>query len=376
VSNSAFVANGTGSKRPTSADGSSYCAFSNMNRRDVIELYPGDACYCAPPCTYYIGVQAWADPVSYSIVASELASPFFTLIDGLPMAGLLPQGETDQFVFTVQFPPDDPSLPPTRRVIEIIMQTYLGDADLFVTLDGRVPSPTSWDYRAIGGTGVDAIAIRASDPAFLASPCGPAVSSNGSCTISIAAYAFESSIYAIVATSGRYLQLVDGQPQTDSVDMRQYNYYRFFVGTPGQLTTFQVQPASGDPDLYCGSDANANTTVPTTARGTYLWRSITTGNEMLQVYPTDPGACAPPCSYYCAVYGYRTNASYVITAATGSAAPTRLIIGQPQADVVADQTYKRYIADFNASALTITVSECRGEPHQLAAGRQVVLMPV
>jgi hypothetical protein len=339
VSNSYFVSNGTGSTRPKGEQGDSYCAFSNYARRDVVELMPGDPCWCpTAPCSYYIGasvvislrrpkrccsfclclvtrtsflslltagVQAFGGAATYSIIGSELADPIYTLLDGLPMAGLLPQSETDQYRFTVQFPANDPTLPANRRVIEIITQSFLGDADLFIKLDGSVPGPNNWDYRAIGAGGVDAVAIRASDPVFMASQCGSAVNNNGACTINIAVFAFTSSIYSIVATSGRYVQLIDGQPQTDAVDARAYDYFRFFVGQDEQLVQFTVQPITGDPDLYCGSDKNPNTTIPTTRAGTYIWRSISMGLETIQIAPDDPGACTPPCSYYCACYGYR-----------------------------------------------------------------------
>jgi hypothetical protein len=58
----------------------------------------------------------------------------------------------------------------------------------------------------------------------------------------------------------------------------------------------------------------------------------------------------------------RTNASFVITASTSSAAPTRLIIGQPQGDLVAERTYRRYTAEFNGSALVVTVAPTSGDP--------------
>lgn len=54
------------------------------------------------------------------------------------------------------------------------------------------------------------------------------------------------------------------------------------------------------PDLYIGSDAVANTTVPTTRRGTYVVRSVTLGNEVITINPTDVGYCTPGtnCAYY------------------------------------------------------------------------------
>lgn len=113
--------------------------------------------------------------------------------------------------------------------------------------DAHSPRPHRRDYRAIGYGGVDAISIRASDPAFAASACGAALLSGGACSMRIAVHAFTSSIYAIMATSGRYVQLLDGQAQTDSVDANQWNYYRFSVLQAGQLVTFSVLPSAGDP---------------------------------------------------------------------------------------------------------------------------------
>jgi len=82
-----------------------------------------------------------------------------------------------------------------------------------------------------------------------------------------------------------------------------------------------------------GSDYNASlTAVPTTTLGTYYWRSIGLGTEVIAIEPSDPHACIPNpvCSYYIGVVGYRNNASFNILARSQDAAPTQLILGQPQ----------------------------------------------
>jgi len=261
-----------GQFRPVINNASSYCAFSVTPQRDVVDIFPGQPCYCTPPCTYYIGVLAWGGPASYSIVGTETANPVVTLLDGIPQFGYLEQGSTQQFTFFVQ---PDPTIPISRRVIEVAVGPLFGDPDIYVTLDGRVPSTTVWNYRSSASTGVDYIAIRGTDPQYRASPCYAAQLSNGTCQVRVAVVGFTTTIYLVVAETGRYVQLLDGVPSTVSVrqllkctiappphaplthsatpaypqgefaDAGLFTYFRFSIGQPNQRVTITVTPLSG-----------------------------------------------------------------------------------------------------------------------------------
>ena len=53
-----------------------------------IAIKPGDACFCAAPCTYYVGIGAATDYTQYSVVAVEGApTAVINLLDGMPQDG-------------------------------------------------------------------------------------------------------------------------------------------------------------------------------------------------------------------------------------------------------------------------------------------------
>jgi hypothetical protein len=257
------------------------------------------------------------------------------------------QSHTDQYALTI--------IPePGRQTIEVIVIPYLGDPDLYITLDGSTPTTMNWQYRSIAGAGADYVAIRTTDPAYIAT-CG--LTPLAPCIINIGVYAFTTSVYTVVGTSGRYTQLQDGRQlvrrsntlfgcmhvglgvllfslvlplQTDSVDGNSYAYFRFTSSMPNARIVFTVQPLSGDPDMYVGSDFNATLTgQPTNAPGSYFWSRVGLTTEVLTIFPTDPYACTPPCNYYIAVLGFQSNCSFTIIAKTISNNPVPLVIGQP-----------------------------------------------
>jgi hypothetical protein len=79
-----FVANSQiGSSRPTISDASSYCTYSNTMNQDVVEIYPNTTCWCAPPCTYYVGIYGYgAASASYSLLFMEFENAVTRLISG------------------------------------------------------------------------------------------------------------------------------------------------------------------------------------------------------------------------------------------------------------------------------------------------------
>ena len=55
-----------------------------------VSITPGDPCYCAPPCSYYLGVDSTRDFFFYSLVGVEgSAKTAIVLLDGVPQDGAL-----------------------------------------------------------------------------------------------------------------------------------------------------------------------------------------------------------------------------------------------------------------------------------------------
>lgn len=356
-----------GQTRPTANNASSYCLASFTSNRDVVEIHPASPCYCAPPCEYYIGVLSWNAPATYSLMASMDANATDVLLDGVPQAGFVALAETSQYSFT--FSPNDTIFDAGgdgttgRRVIDITLVPEVGDTDLYVTLDGTLPGPGHSQYSSSTPDGTEKVTIRTTDPIFR-KYCNPSMPT---CTLLIAAYGFTSSSYTITATAGRYIQLQNGQPVTDAVNAGEFVYYRF-TSSPGLATVVTVSPLSGDPDLYIGSDANYTAThMPTSAKGSYFWRSMGLGAEIIAIEPGSAGSCEAPCTYYIGVTGFRRNSTFIVTAKTKNTTATALVLGQPQVDVLDRSTINRYTATWVPARgpLSLSVSPQNGDPDLL-----------
>jgi len=320
VGNSANV----GQLRPVAYDPTTYCAYSNWASRDVVEIYADQPCWCAPPCTYYIGVLGFYGAAPSSICAVSPVAPMRVLGAGPPWPAFVGRAPPRQL-------PSPPTPPPSApRPVVVPLTPYLGDPDLFVTLDGTTPTASNNAYAASEPSGIDFIAIHFDDPQYLSSPCGPStLPAGGACQVRIAVVGYTASIYNLVASASRYIQLIDGAQVEDLAPAGGWRYFRFTSSIAAPIVITAV-PLSGDPDMFIGSDANATaTSVPTNQRGTYFWRSTTLSTEIITIPPTDPNACAPPCSYYIGVTGYRSNATFAISATTRSSTPVPLTMGQP-----------------------------------------------
>lgn len=361
-----------GMRRPKYNDPSTYCWKSTTARRDVVEVYPGDTtgCYCngIPGCTYFIGVYAYGNAdATFTVMGQENMNSTYVLIDGRPQVSFVQQGETDQYIYTVP-PVLTPQGAAGQRSISITLAPFAGDPDLYVTLNGDVPGPGRWDYRALGTSGVEYITIRDSDSQVQNSPCKAV---NVSCVINIAVFGYSRSLawYQISASSGRATMLSDGMPVTDYVDNSLYRYFQFrtdYNADPQDAIIITVTPLSGDPDVFVGTSANNATYWPTVNPGSYIWHGIGTGTEVIFIDPQDPNviACGVPCTYTIGVEGYNGNASFVILAHTRDGRPVPLVPSVPIVDDVEEGEYMRYTADYDPTQglLEVTVTPLDGDP--------------
>jgi hypothetical protein len=350
-----------GQRRPSMANSSSFCDFSLSTRRDVVDIDEDSDCFCDPsaaspsaPCEYYIAVTAWAEATAFSVLARQGAAAI-ALLDGVPQAGFVDDGEQEQYSFAFSLPAAGAL---GRRRLSISLATYVGDADVFVTLDGKQPGPAHFQYVSASPTGADEVVVRPTDDAYLRFCGGLDV-----CTVRIGVYGYGASIYVLTASALRHTRLEDGQQLQDSVDKGSYVFYTY-AATDSSKVTFSVSPLGGDPDLYVGCDSNANTTAPTSAAGTWLWRSIGLGTEVVVVESEDKRRCTAPCNYYLGVTAFRNNASFVVSAKSDSAAPTELVLGEPVLDSVEEGAYARYRVSWVPASgpLTLSLTPLYGDP--------------
>jgi len=357
-----------GSQKPSPTDPTSYCWSSQTDGRDVVEIFPGDStgCYCGSTpstCTYYVSVVAFPPAQAvYTIVASEDTNTIYTLLDGVPQVGLVPQGSSDQFSYEV---PVTSTIPGGPRSIAISLTPFAGDADLYVKLDNSPPSPFNYDYKSNEESGVDVVIIRSTDRKIQASLCADASSP---CTIRISVFGFSSGLswYQLSATAGKILRLADGVEVDDSVNSGSFTYFSFTVFDANTAITFTVSPSSGDPDIYIINNATDSTPLPTDAPGSWTWSGQGSGVEIVYIEPSDPAviSCPLPCTYVIGVQAYgRQNASFVIVARTRVGRSVALSPLLPVVGFVGQGEYDRYTAAFDRSVgvLEIVVSSISGD---------------
>ena len=180
------------------AEASSASASSSSVGRVTIK--PGDACFCAAPCTYYVGVGAATDATQYSIVVVEgSASAAINLLDGMPQDGSASPGVSGGLLtppsglFDFEFVPAS-SLAlagPVDPVATITLDLLSGSgATLYAIFESpgvahAAASPAYFHYKSVSVGGSDTITVLRTDPAFV-SFCGNGSAMLGSmCTMEV-----------------------------------------------------------------------------------------------------------------------------------------------------------------------------------------------
>jgi hypothetical protein len=357
-----------GSQKPDPKDPTSYCWASQTEGRDVVEIFPGDitGCYCgATPltCIYYVSVVAYPPAKAvYTIVASEDTNTVYTLLDGVPQVGLVPQGSSDQFSYTVPVTSITSNGP---RSISISLTPFAGDTDLYVTLDNSPPSPFNYAYKSNEESGVDVVILRSTDAKIQASLCADA---SKPCILRISVFGFSPGLswYQISATAGKLLRLADGVEVDDSVNAGAFTYFSFTVYDTSTAITISVSPSSGDPDVYVINNATDSTPLPTDKAGSWIWSGQGSGIEIVYIEPTDPAviSCPLPCTYIIGVQAWgRQNASFIIVAKTRVGRSVALSPLLPVVGFVGTGEYDRYTASFDRSVgmLEIVVTPISGD---------------
>ena len=136
--------------------------------------------------------------------------------------------------------------------------------------------------------------------------------------------------------------LVPGQAVTGSVTEHGYAYYQVAAGQPDQDLTIAVTSLAGDPDLYVSS------TISLPTNSDFTWARAHLGGDTITIAYEDSKSCKPDvdpdCKYSIAVYGY-APATFTILANYNGSDPSKLVLGQPQADSVGVGSFRQYAFD-------------------------------
>jgi len=222
------------------------------------------------PGRYFIGVYGYSN-TSYSVLATMHAYMPIVLVDGIPQTGFVNRSVSAMYAFYL--PPFKNALvgtshrffshrfsPPVFCLLfhltpslhsQVSLSPLSGDPDLYISLNGSRPSPTSHDYSSLHAAGNDLISISQGDTAVL-NKCPR----DDWCLVLLNVYGYRSAQFVIVATTNATSAatvLRDGVPVSGQVGWSLWAYYTFPVdvqmGTP-QDVLITLTPLSGDADLY------------------------------------------------------------------------------------------------------------------------------
>jgi hypothetical protein len=183
----------------------------------------------------------------------------------------------------------------------------------------------------------------------------------------ISVYGFEASQFSIVGTQGTTVQLVmEGVAVQGSVYYGQYAYFQFLDAQPNLDLEIDVQPTSGDVDLYisCSSDPTG-TDAGFPSRTNFNYSSTRYMEDSLWISASDRHSCSQNGGiFYIAVYGY----SYYQTVSfdlrvTHYGGTKTIAVGK----LVTDSVFKgigaqyRFRMGFEAETVTVALQTLQGD---------------
>lgn len=270
---------------------------------DILVIDPNKDAEACSNCIYYISVYGSSEAM-YTLTVS-LESNIPRLLDGIPSVGHVDIWYWSYFTFTDPFG--------TAKDIYISVTSLSGNSDLYISLNGVIPTKSVYDYASKKyGTNDDTLLIKHNDEPF--SNC-LALSKLG-CQIIIGIYGSKTSDFSITLTSLSAAQtLQHGLPKSDNVRNGTAKYYRTTIFTSQQANntpiglSITMQPSSGQIQgfMSCSSDHPNSENYQlkfTPAVGKYVY--------MIPNYALSEISCKSSGNMYIAVYGI-TVSTYTIT---------------------------------------------------------------
>ena len=311
-----------------------------------------------PGADYGVGVLAantigTPKTVEFAIVVSGPDSTRI-LSSGVPIDGTVQSGGWLYYKIMVTSPGVN---------VRVSLTPYTGDPDLYVSWHPEVPRPNL--------TNNDALSISRADETILITAAewgavctvGQPLGHQCAVYIGVRGYplATEDASFSLVAVANTSdpITLLDGQPQTGTLNKGEAALYAIPVQLTQSTDTFSiaVTPYDGDPDLYVRKGE-----APGRAEGTYDHKSISNGGyELINIGPEDVTHCMS-CTVYALVYGYQDNSPYQILYSSNGLV-TELRDGKPQV-VSGTKSETRYFVirvPKGADSLTVDVTTIIGD---------------
>jgi hypothetical protein len=267
---------------------------SELSGADTLTILPSDEGFCGN-CMLHIGVRASPDgDAEYTLLVNERATTDTPLSDGVLQADYVgPDGANNyELVYNSSS---------SHNISVTIFPSY-GDPDMWLTLDGRNPSPASYDFKSNGwGASDEMITVGPSDPSFQTN-CA-----SHPCHVRVSVTQRTPSEYSIVARlSETSLSMRDSVPYAGVVSSGGYSYYDLEVPEPAApnattaQATFLLSRQSGSPVLYL----SCNQSRPTVDSHDWALDLKELMGAEITVPPTGYGqGCPAPATFHAGVHG-------------------------------------------------------------------------
>ena len=280
---------------------------------------------------YAVSVQAAGSATSnsYSLVLSVQSdcggTTWIPLENGHPQYGRVLANSWQYYTFTITN-----GMWPTS-VVFTLSPTDASNPDMFVTKDGRTPTPDVYSWMADANAGFDDV-IRVLNTSTNPSPCVPTF--NTACVYRIAVTSKAASSYTLTAsTSGTIGGLLLESSRDGYVAPGGWAQYVVQVTDTDQPLVFIVTPQAGNPDLYVEYDKPATLNSLT---------SKTAGVDVITIPQPDAGR------WYIGVHGAGNTPNYYTIVA--SQRGIQLRNGRPQDDVLSAGEQRFYVYEFSEPA--------------------------
>ena len=312
------------------------CNSSDSYGADQVTFDP------APLGDYFVAVNGYTDS-SFTILAQTVCpqdsynSSSTILTDGVSQHGALPAHIPRYYSFVA---------PAYAADITFSLVARVGDPDMYIRNDNRPPS--RWDFQwSASHIGSDTIVIRSTDT----KACVP----GSDCRYYIYVYAYsDCDFYIMASTPVQQILLYEGQPQRNSLEQGQLQYYAISIYArswrPLPLVISVTDLGAGNPDMVVSRrferpDPNNATT--------YEWSSARWHDDAINILPGTPGYCMGQCVYYVGVVA-QTATTYSIVFHMDQ--PTTLVDGVPQQGNVPAIGYNFYAFRVNPGYGMLQVS--------------------
>lgn len=352
-----------GNRRPTRANAVASAGFVEGYRFSLEPAFLLPLCsglMGSPVCQVTFGVQAASTaptPAVFGIIASigREDSSSVQLSNGLPQLGSVARGAFSYYhVPLAGFPADVP-------LFVSIVEVNDGFADLFVGVDGQVPSNTRFALTSTGIVAPEIVTLLPGTELYARARA------SGRLTVAIfgnpTSPADLAEFFIQVGTQAGVTELSDGSTVEGSVQPGGVTYYALTV--PGGMSDLEasITPLSGSPVLtasvwYRAGDASFNPALrPAATAGSFTWRA--NFENTLFVPSMDNNAChtTGQCTYiYAVTCQGRITCQFEMSATTNMFVPVRMALGVPQLGYLLQGMTRYYIFDGGVDAKDFTVS--------------------